>query len=77
MVEVQMGFVAACVGRQEYVFLPKLHSVCVLARDVECCDLWSSETGKETDVASKGESTSLAQTRAELSSTHRAGDKLY
>ncbi|KAI0713351.1 hypothetical protein C8Q76DRAFT_621136 [Earliella scabrosa] len=35
MVEIQVAFIAARTGRTEYVFLPKLRSVCLLDRCVE------------------------------------------
>lgn len=35
MVEVQVAFHAIRVGRQEYLFLPKLRAICLLNRVVE------------------------------------------
>ena len=35
LVELQIAFTTARLGRQEHVFLPKLRSVCVLDRTVE------------------------------------------
>ncbi len=35
MVEVQIGFIAVKTGRTEYIFLPKLRSICLLNRAAE------------------------------------------